>query len=298
MFGALLAAGALVAAGARVRAVHRPEPPNPAADWEEPPRAARAAAGPPPGRSGRGDRGARRASRLVGRAARAASPPARLARRGRLRWTAMNELPVLQDAPPERADAARNRGKVLAAAERLVAECGASCVSMDAVAKEAGVGKGTLFRRFGDRAGLMQAVLSERERLFQEEHHPRAGPARPGRPTGRAPDRVRPAPAGAPRGLRGAARRRRGRGSALPLPALRLLPHPRLRARARGGARRRLGVPHATSCSPPWARSTSRTCGGCGRWTRPASPPAGPSSPGGCSAGQRQRQLRLGREAG
>jgi hypothetical protein len=31
--------GALVAAGARVRAVHRPEPPNPAADgWEEPPR--------------------------------------------------------------------------------------------------------------------------------------------------------------------------------------------------------------------------------------------------------------------
>ena len=37
MFGALLAAGALVAAGARVRAVHRPEPPNPAADWEEPP---------------------------------------------------------------------------------------------------------------------------------------------------------------------------------------------------------------------------------------------------------------------
>jgi hypothetical protein len=39
MFGALLAAGALVAAGARVRAVHRPEPPNPAADgWEEPPR--------------------------------------------------------------------------------------------------------------------------------------------------------------------------------------------------------------------------------------------------------------------
>jgi hypothetical protein len=32
LFGAMLAAGALVAAGARVRAVHRPEPPNPAAD--------------------------------------------------------------------------------------------------------------------------------------------------------------------------------------------------------------------------------------------------------------------------
>jgi AcrR family transcriptional regulator len=94
----------------------------------------------------------------------------------------MNELPVVQDAPPERADAARNRGKVLAAAERLVAECGASCVSMDAVAKEAGVGKGTLFRRFGDRAGLMQAVLSERERVFQEEIIRGPAPLGPGAP--------------------------------------------------------------------------------------------------------------------
>ena len=32
LFGAMVAAGALIAAGARVRAVHRPEPPNPAAD--------------------------------------------------------------------------------------------------------------------------------------------------------------------------------------------------------------------------------------------------------------------------
>ena len=44
IFGALLAAFALVAAGARVRAAHRPEPPNPAADveWEGPPILARA----------------------------------------------------------------------------------------------------------------------------------------------------------------------------------------------------------------------------------------------------------------
>jgi hypothetical protein len=44
MFAALLAAGALVGAGARVRAAHRPEPPNPAADdagWERPARAER-----------------------------------------------------------------------------------------------------------------------------------------------------------------------------------------------------------------------------------------------------------------
>ncbi|HET6548157.1 MAG TPA: hypothetical protein VFG79_06875 [Solirubrobacter sp.] len=44
IFGALLAAGALVAAGARVRALHAPEPPNPAADdvdWVAPPQRAR-----------------------------------------------------------------------------------------------------------------------------------------------------------------------------------------------------------------------------------------------------------------
>jgi hypothetical protein len=44
MFAALAASGALLAAGARVRAAHRPEPPNPAADdtdWEQPARPAR-----------------------------------------------------------------------------------------------------------------------------------------------------------------------------------------------------------------------------------------------------------------
>jgi len=44
MFAALLAAGVLAATGARVRAAHRPEPPNPAADdvgWERPARPAR-----------------------------------------------------------------------------------------------------------------------------------------------------------------------------------------------------------------------------------------------------------------
>lgn len=69
--------------------------------------------------------------------------------------------------PRERADAARNRAKVLAAAARLFAEKGVDSVSMDAVAAEAGVGKGTLFRRFGDKAGLAAALLDEREREVQ-----------------------------------------------------------------------------------------------------------------------------------
>ncbi len=98
--------------------------------------------------------------------------------------TQVDPLPVIQlgDAPQERADAARNREKVLAAAEKLFAEHGAGCVSMDAVAAEAGVGKGTLFRRFGDRAGLAQSLLTERERRFQERFIRGPAPLGPGAP--------------------------------------------------------------------------------------------------------------------
>jgi AcrR family transcriptional regulator len=92
------------------------------------------------------------------------------------------QLPVLTDEPPERSDAARNRVRVLAAAIQLFEERGADCVSMDEVAAAAGVGKGTLFRRFGDRAGLAQAVLDERERRFQEEVIRGPAPLGPGAP--------------------------------------------------------------------------------------------------------------------
>ena len=61
------------------------------------------------------------------------------------------DLPV-SGRPRERSDAARNRELILAAARRLFDEEGPAAVSMDRVAEEAGVGKGTLYRRFGDRA--------------------------------------------------------------------------------------------------------------------------------------------------
>ncbi|MGI9064026.1 MAG: TetR/AcrR family transcriptional regulator [Pseudonocardiaceae bacterium] len=70
--------------------------------------------------------------------------------------------------PRERADAARNRARILAIAHPLFAEHGVQAVSMDQVAAAAGVGKGTLFRRFGDRAGLAAALLDEQERDLQE----------------------------------------------------------------------------------------------------------------------------------
>jgi AcrR family transcriptional regulator len=78
------------------------------------------------------------------------------------------ELPLFDTEPCERADAARNRKLILAAAQRLFEERGVDQVSMDAIAIEAGVGKGTLFRRFGDRSGLVHSLLDTREREFQE----------------------------------------------------------------------------------------------------------------------------------
>ena len=78
------------------------------------------------------------------------------------------ELPVAGQAPRRRADALRNYERVLCTARRLFAEQGPENVSMDAVAATAGVGKGTIFRAFGDRPGLMGAILGEDETGFQE----------------------------------------------------------------------------------------------------------------------------------
>jgi AcrR family transcriptional regulator len=86
-----------------------------------------------------------------------------------LRSVSATPLELLRAPPPrERADAARNRAAVLAAAARLFAEQGVAGVSMDQVAAAAGVGKGTVFRRFGDKAGLAAALLDARERELQE----------------------------------------------------------------------------------------------------------------------------------
>jgi AcrR family transcriptional regulator len=96
--------------------------------------------------------------------------------------TAVTELPIIQPQGSERADAARNRERILAAAERLFAERGAHATTMDAIATEAGVGKGTLFRRFGDRASLMFALLDQTETAFQEAILRGPPPLGPGAP--------------------------------------------------------------------------------------------------------------------
>jgi AcrR family transcriptional regulator len=94
--------------------------------------------------------------------------------------TVLRSLPMLVPVRHERADAVRNRLAILEASERLVAAQGARAVTMDQIACAAGVGKGTLFRHFGDRSGLMRALLDERERSFQEEFIRGPAPLGPG----------------------------------------------------------------------------------------------------------------------
>jgi AcrR family transcriptional regulator len=71
-------------------------------------------------------------------------------------------------SPSERADAARNRARVLAAAAELFAVRGPQNVTMDDIAKAAGVGRATLYRRYPDRASIAVALLDEHERTLQE----------------------------------------------------------------------------------------------------------------------------------
>jgi polyketide synthase 12 len=77
--------------------------------------------------------------------------------------------PVAWGRPPaERADAARNRRHLLATAREILAEQGSGQLTMDGLAERAGLGKGTVFRRFGTRAGIFQALLDDEEREFQQ----------------------------------------------------------------------------------------------------------------------------------
>jgi AcrR family transcriptional regulator len=86
------------------------------------------------------------------------------------RW----QLPLPGQSLPERADAARNRQRILDAARTLLNEAGADRLTMNVVAARAGVGVGTVYRRFGDQAGLVDALMDDRETVLQ--HQMIAGP--------------------------------------------------------------------------------------------------------------------------
>lgn len=95
-------------------------------------------------------------------------------------------VPLLGPPPepltPERADAARNRARLLDAARSILDQHGPEALTMDRLAAESGVGKGTIFRRFGSRAGLFEALLDESERAFQLRFLSGPPPLGPGAP--------------------------------------------------------------------------------------------------------------------
>ena len=78
------------------------------------------------------------------------------------------DLIPLERPRAERADAARNRRLLLETARRMIDEAGAENVTMDGLAEQAGVGKGTVYRRFRTRSGIFVALLDAEERGFQQ----------------------------------------------------------------------------------------------------------------------------------
>jgi AcrR family transcriptional regulator len=91
--------------------------------------------------------------------------------------------PVTWGSPhAERADAARNRRLLLATAREMLAEEGPDKLTMDGLAERAGLGKGTVFRRFGTRAGIFAALLDDDERDFQQQVLAGPPPLGPGAP--------------------------------------------------------------------------------------------------------------------
>ena len=69
--------------------------------------------------------------------------------------------PATQAGPPKRADARRNYDRLIAAAAAAFAEHGADDVSLEEIARRAGVGIGTLYRHFPARQALLEAVYKE-----------------------------------------------------------------------------------------------------------------------------------------
>ena len=82
-----------------------------------------------------------------------------------------SSLPIVNDAPQtrgERSDAVENRRRILHTAEKLFAKRGVANVNMADIAKAAGVGQGTLYRRFTNKGDLCLALLDAQMAEFQD----------------------------------------------------------------------------------------------------------------------------------
>ncbi|WP_432249534.1 TetR/AcrR family transcriptional regulator [Streptomyces sanyensis] len=97
----------------------------------------------------------------------------------------LGDLQAPQDnpaTPRRRADAVRNRAQILAAAEQLFTEHDPRTITMDRIAKAAGVGRATLYRSFPDPSSVAVALLDEHERRLQGQLIYGPPPLGPGAP--------------------------------------------------------------------------------------------------------------------
>jgi AcrR family transcriptional regulator len=78
-------------------------------------------------------------------------------------------VPFEDSRRTERSDAVENRRRILAVAEKLFNKHGVANVNMADIAKAAGVGQGTLYRRFANKAELCLALLDTQMSEFQDE---------------------------------------------------------------------------------------------------------------------------------
>jgi AcrR family transcriptional regulator len=85
--------------------------------------------------------------------------------------------PPFSEPVRERRDAAVHRQQVLEAARRLFAERGVDDVTMDEIAQAAGVGKGTLYRRYADKGELVLALMNESATPLEADLRQLVGPA-------------------------------------------------------------------------------------------------------------------------
>ena len=145
----------------------------------------------------------------------------------------MSPATAIQPLPPLRRDAAANRERILTAAVEVFSASGAEA-GIDEVARRAGVGVGTVYRRFPTKDALLAEIVAQLLRdLVAVAHEALRGPAR-GR-AGRFPERRRRA-AGAPRRLPLAALVGRARGQSETLTELRAIGQQLLARAQRSGA--------------------------------------------------------------
>jgi len=80
-----------------------------------------------------------------------------------------DDLISINDPQPTRADAVANRRVLLQTARRLFTQQEVEAVTMTQLAQAAGVGKGTLYRHFSNKAEVCYALLDDEQRQLQNE---------------------------------------------------------------------------------------------------------------------------------